>query len=287
MEIKINGTVTINTAEDAQNGSRTIDNTFLSNETTFTELLRALCNSPEVTAAAKAEVEDRAEEEKEVKLRKAYGDDYDLVFDKKELQKAKRRPGAMQLRENFPCIAKTKIGSNGLCEVYSNGYAIYDNGDRRTVLWVPDCRTTTYYFGKLRDNEKEYLSEIEEIGEEVLGACPWYIALMLAGENSIERNMDHPKSVGTTSDTDKEAYEVERSLRWIGSCHFDTPEEAYLKKEAAEECRNALTEKQREVYVMYYEEGLNQYEIANRIGSTQQNVSKLLTVALDKIKKIF
>ena len=67
----------------------------------------------------------------------------------------------MQLRTSVPRIARIQIGADSLCEVFSNGYAVYDNGDRKTVLWVPDCGTYTYYFGQLRDNEKQYLKEME------------------------------------------------------------------------------------------------------------------------------
>lgn len=143
MEIKIEGTVTINTeAADAIQ--------LISNEATFNELMHILITRPEVLTAAANEADDRADAVKEAKLRKSYGDDYELIVGHPHMEKAKRRPGAIQLRENFPCIARTEIGRGGACEVYSNGYAIYDNGDRRTVLWVPDCSTTTYYFGKLR-----------------------------------------------------------------------------------------------------------------------------------------
>lgn len=280
MEIKIEGTVTINTEDTADNGVALIGN-----ETTFNELMHILATRPEVLTAAENEAADRADEAEEARIRKAYGEVYEMV--KEPLQKEKRRPGAIQLRENFPCIGRTDLGRGGACEVYSNGYAIYDNGDRRTVLWVPDCSTTTYYFGKLRDNEKEYLKETDEIGEDVMGACAWYIALMIAGENSIEHNMDHPKSIGTTSDSDREEYEVEKAQRWIGGTHYDTPEEAYLKKEAAEERRNALTEKQREVYVMYYEEGKTVYEIADILGISEQAVSYRLNGIRKKLKKFF
>ena len=56
---------------------------------------------------------------------------------------------------NPSLIARIKIGPDGVCEVYSNGYAIYDNGNRKTVVWVPDCGNATYYFGALKDKEKE------------------------------------------------------------------------------------------------------------------------------------
>ncbi|MBQ9631570.1 MAG: hypothetical protein IJV04_01445, partial [Lachnospiraceae bacterium] len=106
---------------------------------------------------------------------------------------------------------------------------VYDNGDRKTVLWVPDCGTYTYYFGQLRDNEKQYLKEKEVLDMDVLGALPWYNVLVRFGETQIENNLDHPKSKGTSSDADvPEEWEVKPAYRWVCGAHFDNPEETFM-----------------------------------------------------------
>ena len=288
MEIKINGTIRIEENCEAPADNRNtqeittpIDHSkdvLLDNATTFNELLRALARNPEVAITGQLEAEEQEREKSEAKLREALGEDYAWVVEKNEIesdaeagemkvekQKPKRRPGARQLREGYPRVAMIEIGKNARVEVFNNGYAIYDNGNRRVVLWTPDCGSAVYYFTGLRDNEKEYLSQKEEIGMDVLGDLPWYHALMIAGENRIEYNMDHPKSKGNTSDYDLEEAEVVHDSHWAGACRFDTPEEAYLKKEAEEERKKALTEKQREVYVMRYEMGMTLEEIAERV----------------------
>ena len=336
MEIKINGTVTINTessknqsedklsiqtAEQAApqtteqetqqdtpqatklptQNSQPIDRSnevLLDNNTTFNELLSILLSKPEVAEAAKVEGEEKEQEAKEARLRQVYGEDYDLVFDNKPsegiLQKAKRRPGPAQLRTSVPRIAAIEAGKGGLLEVFNNGYAVYDNGNRKVVLWVPDCGSATYYFTGLRDNEKEYLNQSSEIGLDVLGDLPWYHALMIAGENRIEYNMDHPKSKGNTSDFDIADMDTKPATHWVGACHFDSPEEAYLKKEAAEEkrkeIRKSLSIKQNEVFWLYYEEEHTVEEIANRLGVSFQAVAERLKSGrknLKKNKKIF
>ena len=188
----------------------------------------------------------------------------------------KRRPGARQLRQGYPRVAMIEIGKNARLEVFNNGYAVYDNGNRRVVLWAPDCGSATYYFTGLRDNEKEYLSQKEEIGLDILGDLPWYHALMIAGENRIEYNMDHPKSKGNTSDFDL-ADDVVPATHWAGACRFDNPEEAYLKKEAAEEVRKGvekLKPKQRDAIQLCYFDELTQKNAAQRLKITQSNVNK-------------
>ena len=294
----VNTNETVNNNETRQPVDRT-NEVLIDNETSFMDLLKILRNRPEAKEAAKDEAEEKEREEKEEKLRKVYGEDYDRVFaDKKDtLEKAKRRPGASQLRTYEPRIARIEIG-DGSCEVYANGYAVYDNGDRKTVLWVPDCGSCSYYFTQLRDSEKKAWTETDEFGnehevrmkdhddidEEVLGLAPWYDALIVAGENRIEQNLDHPKSVGTTSDSeDQDGYEEKARHRWICGATFPNPEDEYLKKEAAEERMEALTEKQRRVFRLYYEEGYKQKEIAAMVGIDQQNVSKYINNAKKKI----
>jgi RNA polymerase sigma factor (sigma-70 family) len=292
MEIKINGTVTINTESANSEAATPIDHSkdvLVSNDTTFNELIRILAQKPEAIIAAgmeaKEKEEEAKEEAKEEELRETYGEDYSLACGQKAT--GRRRPGPAQLRSGYPCVASIGMSDGGKCEVYSNGYAVYDNGNRRTVVWVPDCGSTTYYFGKLRDNEKEYLKEQDEIGQDVMGEWPWHIAVMIAGENRIEYNMDHPKSVGTTSEFDNGDEGTVRASHWYGGSHFDSPEEACLKKEAAEERRRAMTDKQREVYELYFEQGLSQREIAELLGINHRAVGDRLKCINEKMKKIF
>ena len=287
MEIKINGTIRIeeNCAAPADNRNTQeipapIDHSkdvLLDNATTFKELLRVLARNPEVAITGKLEAEEQEQERREAKLREALGEDYDLVIEKKEERKMpKRRPGARQLRQGYPRVAMIEIGKNARLEVFNNGYAVYDNGNRRVVLWAPDCGSATYYFTGLRDNEKEYLSQKEEIGLDILGDLPWYHALMIAGENRIEYNMDHPKSKGNTSDFDADD-DVTPATHWVGACHFDSPEEAYLKKEAAEEVRKRVRQlkpKQRDAIQLCYFDELTQEEAAQKLKISQSTVSE-------------
>ena len=310
MEINVNGTIRI---EEKGNCDAPADNrntqeiptpidhskdVLLDNATSFKELLRVLARNPEVAITGQLEAEEQEQEKWEAKLREALGEDYVWVVEKSEIesdavagemkvekQKPKRRPGARQLRQGYPRVAMSEIGKNARVEVFNNGYAIYDNGNRRVVLWAPDCGSAVYYFTGLRDNEKEYLSQKEEIGLDILGDLPWYHALMIAGENRIEYNMDHPKSKGNTSDFDSEEAEVIPASHWAGASHFDSPEVAYMKKEAAEERKKALTDKQREVYVMYYEEGMTEREIAIKTGEKRVTVNYNLRLIRKKFSK--
>lgn len=68
-----------------------------------------------------------------------------------------RRPSATKLRETCVLLTHFQIGEEAKIEVYSNAYAIYDNGDRKGVLWIPGCGRVVYQFTRLRENEKLYI----------------------------------------------------------------------------------------------------------------------------------
>lgn len=200
------------------------------------------------------------------------------------IEKEARRPGSRKLRTENELIAKTKIGEDGSCEVYQNGYAVYDNGDRKTVLWIRDCSSATYYFTQLRDNEKDYQSETDLLDEKALGALPWYYALMIAGENQITMTLDHPRSEGTTSDADlMTVLDTKPSAYWVNGVRFPDPEEAYLRKEAHEERMALLTDRQRQVCELYYELGYTQREIGELLGIDRRTVASLLRKTAHKL----
>ena len=283
--------ITINAVKDSTVNVTNIEN-LIENDTTFCELLTILRNQPETAAAFEVEQEEKKREKEESRMWDIFGEDYETMGThanagaKTILVKEKRRPGAVQLRSFVPRIARIQIGSDSLCEVFCNGYAIYDNGDRKTVLWVPDCRTYTYYFSQLRDNEKQYMKEKEVLDMDVLGTLPWYSVLVLFGENQIERNLDHPKSVGTRSDADEmEEWDVKPAHCWPGGAHFDNPEEAYIKKEEAEERRRVLTDRQRIIYKLYYDEGYTQEEIADLLNIGQSTVHYHLRSIVKRLRK--
>lgn len=292
------------------------DEVLLDTETSFNDLLHILMGRQETVEAAKYEEEELKRKEKEERLRSIYGKDYDLIVESdasvdsltntdplriagnhsqgntqaqnKPLKKAKRRPGTVFLRTYVPRIAMKKIGSDGVCEVFSNGYAIYDNGDRKTVVWVPKCGSTTYYFTKLREHELEYQNEKETIGEDVLGPLPWYMALAIAGENQIEANLERPKSYGTSSDSDDDDEPLKPATHWVAGTRFDNPEDALLRKEEEALVRSEvekLRPKQKEVIVKYYYEDKTQEEISKEIGKTQSTVNERIRIASKCLEK--
>lgn len=254
--------------------------TLIPNTTTFAELIAILNRSPAVVKAARLEAEFHREEVYEAELRKIMGDSYEAPIEKK-----RRRPGAIQLREKATMIAEIAICKKGVCQVFSNGYAIFDNGQRKTVLWVLDCKTSTYYFTELTEAEKQYQKDRDHHGEAETGAMLWYEALMIRGEDRIENNSRFPVSIGTCSDFEEDDEVVKPEPNWYCAVHIDGPEEEYLKKEEREEAFAAMTEVQREAFVLF-EKGYKQREISEMLGIGRTSVQDRLDGAKAKYREV-
>ena len=277
----------VNGPEEADTLTNRTSEVLIDSETSFDDLLIILRKMPGLEEAEKVEKEEQRREAREAELKEKLGEDYEAAMEDtiKPLSKVERRPGAIRLRTEVPRIAEKKMGNDGLCEAFNNGYGIYDNGDRKTVVWIPDCGSVTYHFAKLRDNEKQYQVEKSTVGEDVLGPLPWYIAVLIRGENTIERNLDHPKSQGTMSDSDDpEEYELPSDPRWIGSTRFASPEDAYIRKEEIEEHLSEVNGRIQEVCDLL-SQNFNHREIGEILGLDRATVSTYVRRAREKMKK--
>lgn len=256
MDITINGNINFN-------GDNNFSNyTLLDNETTFKDLISQLKKNRSAQETAQTEEMEEA-----------------------PLTRTLKRPGAVQLRTQCDRIAMIPVGA-GCCEVFSNGYAVFDNGDRKTVVWAPSCGTRTYRFTKLTSKELEYQRDKETLDEEMLGDLPWYYPIIMAGEDRIEQNLAHLRSIGNMSDIDAaEESQGEEIFCWCCGTATVNPEDTYIQKEAEAERRAVLTDKQREVYDMYYVDNLTQCEIARELGISQKAVDYRLEGIEKKFRK--
>ncbi len=78
-----------------------------------------------------------------------------------------------------------------------------------------------------------------------------------------------------------------RAFNWYDGHMGENPQDTVERRESREEMLAAMTEKQREVFVMYYRDCMTQYEISAIVGIAQQNVYKRLRGALNIAKKYF
>ena len=204
-------------------------------------------------------------------------------------------PTPKMLREN----AGAPIAEEERCIVYANGYAVYDNGSGRTVVWLHDCVSFMYYFIKPKDTEIGIVPKKSSLPEGLLESLPWPMAITLIGDHRVEENLMNRMGSRTgtkdynsddNGDKDGDAEDaIEKALRndyfWREERFGENPEDAYIRKEQIAETLSAMTEKQREVFSLYYRDGYNQYEISEKLGIKRRTVGDRLEGALKKVGK--
>lgn len=195
----------------------------------------------------------------------------------------------------------TPIADMNDCTLFRNGFAIYKNMTGRTVVWLPYCVSFTYYFNKLRDSEKDTLSETYELPEGFLKGQPWVIAVTLIGDHRIEANsMNRTGSRKDTvdlaskdnGDKDDRMEEViadpyRRAFNWYDARMGENPLDAIERRETREEMLTAMTDKQREVFVLFYRDSMTQAQIADYLKLSRRTIREHLTCALERAKKFF
>lgn len=193
------------------------------------------------------------------------------------------------------------IADTNDCTLFSNGFAIYKNRSGRTVVWLPYCTSFTYYFNKLRDAEKDTLKETYLLPDGFLETQPWIVAVTIIGDHRIEQNsMNRTGSrMGTTDfssqdngDKDDSMEKVvadpyRRAFNWYDGHIGENPLDAIERRETREEMLVAMTDKQREVFILFYRDCMTQAQIADCLGLSRRTIREHLDYALEKAKKFF
>ncbi|MBO5318913.1 MAG: sigma-70 family RNA polymerase sigma factor [Ruminococcus sp.] len=180
--------------------------------------------------------------------------------------------------------------------LYASGYALYENGlGRHSVVWLPYCVNFTYYFNKLRDAEKDYLRERSEVSDKALMETSWATITALFGEERITQSMNRgfgnadPSADGDSIDEENEdepeAEDMEgRNFVWYDETLGVDPLDAVIRRENREEMLAAMTDKQREVFVLYHKYGWTQQQIADKLGISKMSVCERLKQAKSKMR---
>ena len=213
-------------------------------------------------------------------------------------EKPNEAPTPKMLRET----AGDPIAMDDRCLVYANGYAVYDNGSGRTVVWLPDCLSFTYYFNPMKDSEiGGEIKQTCELPDGLLASEPWPIGVTLIGDHRVENNVmqrqgDRKKNKSLIRGDNEEGEALDemeeredslaKAYSWNEGRFGEDPLEYVLREERRREMLGAMTPKQREVFILYYQEGCTQQEIADILRIARTSVMHRLESALKKVKKI-
>ena len=194
----------------------------------------------------------------------------------------KKTPGVAQLIEyGCPVICSEKMGDEIQATVFQNGYVLYRNGAWKTVFSIDRCKDYV---------EKSVSDEEQIIPFEIFVDLPWQLRVMMEGERRLVHNTfsyrNYFKDVfydacgrGADAFSDEGA----------GDPLFRLIEEELREEEITklETIMDSLTERQRFVLIQCVVKGRMQNDVANEIGTTRSNVSKILSYTLNKIRKAY
>ena len=106
---------------------------------------------------------------------------------------------------------------------------------------------------------------------------------MLTAEDQLEENNNKAAHRAITEHP-AIAADVKEYNRYV---HGESVEDMVINKIMKEEMLSTLTDKQREVYVLYYDEGYTLQEIGEMLGVTWVSVRNRLEGAIKKIRKYY
>ncbi|MBR3628991.1 MAG: sigma-70 family RNA polymerase sigma factor, partial [Oscillospiraceae bacterium] len=140
------------------------------------------------------------------------------------------------------------------------------------------------------------LRETYELPAGFLSTQPWILAVTLIGDHRIEANsMNRTGSRRDTTDYDSvdngervlAADPYRGAFTWYDGHIGEDPQVVVERRETREEMLAAMTDKQREVFILYYRDCMTQDEIAEMLGIAKMSVNERLRYALAKAKKFF
>lgn len=178
-----------------------------------------------------------------------------------------KSPTSRTLRESGVVLFQS-----GTCTVYSNGFAVYSNESGKTVVFLGDCRSYTYYFDRLTEGEKAYQKQSDTVDS--FGDLPWILAVTVRGDHQIEMNSQNASGRYAARTDTSAADSIEDSeCGYRGAYRFPNPEEEYIRKESEKERLEHMTKRQREIFILAHVYGYSQTEIALLLGTSQPNVA--------------
>jgi RNA polymerase sigma factor (sigma-70 family) len=175
-------------------------------------------------------------------------------------------PSNKYLRENVEVLI-----SDSSITVYKNEYFSYTDGIHTTVFTKNDCSEFSYKFS---DGTESIIDNIDELD--------WKVVLFVVGEERIKINRKM-KDIDFIDKYNKDSLPFIKSY----SGFERTFENGIAEKNEIENALGILTKRQREVFEMYVYNEMTQKEIARKLETTQQSISKIIKQVIIKLEKTY
>ena len=192
----------------------------------------------------------------------------DLKWIVKEPETGKKVPTARYLLEQGEQVVSMENGGKVQLLVFREGYVLYRIGKYTTVFPVHSCGDYCY------ENNGQQICVDASFFEQK----EWYLRLLLEGEDRLAKNRE-------TCHRGKSVSHHAVSEEWfLLSSPTLPPLEQLIEKEQILELMGLLTERQRDIVILYFCYGETQWEIAKELGITQPTVSQTLMAALRRMR---
>ena len=190
------------------------------------------------------------------------------------------RPTPKALRESGEPIAAYANKSFSL-SAYENGFILARSFKRQTVVRLDECGDYSYdtLHGDLARQKKSATKP--DIAADVFMDEPWPVRVSLTAEDRLQANNDNAaaSAIGLHPSVAAEVPAYNRRMQGKSA------EDIVIERMEKEEMMGRLTEKQREVMQLYYDEGYTQQEIEKMLGISQKAVGQHIMLAMKKVRK--
>ena len=178
-------------------------------------------------------------------------------------------PTARYLLEHGKRLVSMENGKDVQLLAFVEGWALYRVGKYTTVFPVHSCGSYCY------ENHGQQICVDSAFFEDQ----EWYVRLMLEGEDRLAKNWETYRKGHIVS-----YHAVSEEWFFLASPTLP-PLEQLIEKERILELMGLLTERQRNIVILYFYYGETQWEIAKALGISQPAVSQALMDALGRMRK--
>ena len=187
-----------------------------------------------------------------------------------------RVPGKMVLKENATRIASHE-SEEFVISVFSCGYALAESGKRWTVFNVSGCGG--YEYAADEDDRQLLRDEDFKFEDAYFLDLPWPVRLSMEALDRLESNNDANESALLSEHPEEPGPRGRVYGRYL------SVEDEVIGKIEYEEMLAKLTPKQRQAYVLYFEEGYTLQEIGAMFSVSHEAISNRIKSLVTKLQK--
>ena len=193
----------------------------------------------------------------------------------------KRVPSVLRIAQEGIPVLSDQLDEESSVTIYSNGYVVYQAGDRATVFPLHACK----------DYEYKTVEETLVIPFSQFADQPWQVRVLMEGRDRLVHNGNNRKEGRTVS---IDAYDSEARWEELSDRGWFDPLRILEEQEEREEeiallnrYLAKLTSRQREVLILCVVEGKTHMEAAEVLGTSRQAISDSLQKSLRNLRRMY